>query len=316
MIPDFSSKVSKENRKGTKIFFFIDFRVLQVFIMLFVESREWYNRSVQQILKSSAQERVFPGEFPMSGHSKWATIKRKKGAADAKRGQLFTRLAREIVIAAREGGGDPESNFKLRLAVDKARANNMPKENVERAIKRGTGEDKEGGAIEQVTYEGYAPHGIALMIEVVTDNRNRAVADIRRILTRAGGNLGEGGSVAWQFSRKAYFAIPAEGKNPDAVFEIAVDAGAEDVQIGKETIEIFAPVEAFKAISERLRKEGIVTDESTLHMEPNQHTELDPEQTVQVMKVIESLEELDDVNMVYSNLQVTDEAVAAMETAA
>ncbi|MFN2298689.1 MAG: YebC/PmpR family DNA-binding transcriptional regulator [Anaerolineales bacterium] len=252
----------------------------------------------------------------MSGHSKWSTIKRKKGAADAKRGQLFTRLAREIVLAAREGGGDPESNFKLRLAIDKARANNMPKDNVERAIKRGTGEDKEGGAIEQVTYEGYAPHGIALMIEVVTDNRNRAVADVRRVLTRAGGSLGEGGSVAWQFSRKAYFSIPAKGRNPDAVFELAVDAGADDVQIGKDAIEVFAPVESFKAISERLRQEGIAPEESSLRMEPNQHTELDPEQTVQVMKVIESLEELDDVNEVFTNLMVTDEAVAAMETAA
>jgi YebC/PmpR family DNA-binding regulatory protein len=252
----------------------------------------------------------------MSGHSKWATIKRKKGTADAKRGQLFTRLAREIVLAAREGGGDQDSNFKLRLAVEKARANNMPKENVERAIKRGTGEDKEGGAIEQVTYEGYAPHGIALLIEVVTDNRNRAVSEIRRILTRAGGNLGEGGSVAWQFARKAYFSLPAEGKNPDKIFEMAVDAGAEDVQIGKEAIEIFAPVEAFKTVSERLHKENIAPDESALRMEPTQQTELDPDQTVQVMKVIEQLEELDDVSTVYSNLVVTDEAVAAMETAA
>ncbi len=251
----------------------------------------------------------------MSGHSKWATIKRKKGTADAKRGQLFTRLAREIVLAARESGGDPESNFKLRLAMDKARANNMPKEGVERAIKRGTGEDKEGGTIEQVAYEGYAPHGIALLIEVVTDNRNRAVAEVRRVLTRAGGSLGETGSVSWQFARKAYFSIPAAGKNPDSVFELAVDAGADDVQIGKEYIEIFAPVEKFKSISERLRKESIAPEESALRMEPNQHTELDPEQSVQVMKVIEGLEELDDVHMVYSNLLVTDEAVAAMETA-
>jgi YebC/PmpR family DNA-binding regulatory protein len=252
----------------------------------------------------------------MSGHSKWATSKRKKGTADAKRGQLFTRLAREIVLAAREGGGDTESNFKLRLAVDKAKSNNMPKENVERAIKRGTGEDKEGGTIEQIMYEAYAPHGIALLIEVVTDNRNRAVSDVRRILTRAGGSLGEGGSVAWQFARKAYFSFPAAGKDPDSVFEFAVDAGADDVQLGKETIEILAPVEAFKTISERLRKEGITPEESALRMEPNQHTELDAEQTVQVMKVIENLEELDDVNMVYSNLMVTDEAVAAMESAA
>lgn len=251
----------------------------------------------------------------MSGHSKWATIKRKKGAADAKRGQLFTRLAREIALAARENGGDPESNFKLRLAMDKARANNMPKENVERAVKRGTGEDKEGGVIEQITYEGYAPHGIALIIEVVTDNRNRAVSEVRRILTRAGGRLGEGGSVAWQFARKAYFAIPAAGQNPDSIFEMAVDAGADDVQVGKETIEVYAPVEAFKTISERMRKANVTPEESTLRMEPNQHTELSADDAVQVMKVIEALEELDDVHTVYSNLLVTDEAVAAMEAA-
>lgn len=251
----------------------------------------------------------------MSGHSKWATIKRKKGAADTKRGQVFTRLAREIVLAARESGGDQESNFKLRLAIDRARASNMPKENIERAVKRGTGEDKEGGTIEQIAYEGFASHGIALMIEVVTDNRNRAVSEIRRILTRAGGNLGEGGSVAWQFTRKAYFAVPAAGQNADAIFEMAVDAGADDVQIGMETIEIYAPVEVFKAVSDRLRKAGITPDESILRMEPNQQTELKAADAVQVMKVIESLEELDDVSTVYSNLMVTDEAVAAMETA-
>jgi YebC/PmpR family DNA-binding regulatory protein len=249
----------------------------------------------------------------MSGHSKWATIKRKKGTADAKRGQLFTRLAREIVLAARESGGDPESNFKLRLAMDKARANNMPKENVERAIKRGTGDDKEGGTIEQISYEGYAPHGIALIIEVVTDNRNRAVAEIRRVLTRAGGSMGEAGSVSWQFDRKAYFSLPAVGKNADSVFDLAVDAGADDVQIGKETIEIIAPVEAFKSVSDRLHKAGITPEESTLRMEPKAQTELSAENTVQVMKVIEALEELDDVHTVHSNLLVTDEAVAAME---
>jgi YebC/PmpR family DNA-binding regulatory protein len=251
----------------------------------------------------------------MSGHSKWATIKRKKGAADAKRGQLFTRLAREIVLAARESGGDIDSNFKLRLAVDKARANNMPKENIDRAIKRGTGEDKEGGSIEQITYEGYGPHGIAMMIECVTDNRNRAVAEVRRILTRSGGSMGEAGSVGWQFARKAYFSFPAVGHNPDSIFEIAVDAGADDVQVGKESIEIYAPVEAFKSILDRLHKEGITPEESTLRMEATQPMELTPEQSVQVMNMVESLEELDDVQTVYSNLLITDEALAAMEAA-
>ncbi|NIS79200.1 MAG: YebC/PmpR family DNA-binding transcriptional regulator, partial [Anaerolineales bacterium] len=144
----------------------------------------------------------------MSGHSKWSTIKRKKAANDAKRGALFTRLAREITIAAREGGGDAEINFALRLAIDRAKANNMPKDNIERAVRRGTGEDKEGAELEQILYEGYAPHGIALLIDVVTDNRNRSVADIRHVLSRSGGNLADVGSVSWQFRRVAYFAFP------------------------------------------------------------------------------------------------------------
>jgi len=252
----------------------------------------------------------------MSGHSKWATIKRKKGAADAKRGQVFTRLAREIALAAREGGGDVDANFKLRLAIDKARANNMPKDNIERAVHRGTGEDREGGVLEQMTYEAYAPHGIALLVEVVTDNKNRAVAEIRRILTRAGGSMGEAGSVAWQFTRKAYFAIAAEGKDSDAVFEMAVEAGADDVTVGTDVIEITAGVEVFKSISERLRFAKIAPDEATLRMEPQQQIPLGVDDTVSVMKVIEALEELDDVQTVYSNLQVSDEAVAAMEAAA
>src|SRR5512141_2230674 len=145
----------------------------------------------------------------MSGHSKWSTIKRKKGAADARRGAAFTRLTREIVMAARDGGGDPNGNFRLRLAVDKARSENMPKDNIERAIRRGTGEDKDAAAFEQVTYEGYAPHGVAVMVECVTDNRNRTVAELRRALTKAGGSMGELGSVAWQFDRVAYFSFPA-----------------------------------------------------------------------------------------------------------
>src|SRR3989304_189838 len=160
----------------------------------------------------------------MSVLSKWAAIKRKKGAADAKRGQLFTRLAREIAMAAREGGGDADTNFKLRLAVDKAKGNNMPKDNIQRAIDRGTGAG-EGGALEQIVYEGYGGHGVALIVECVTDNRNRTVSDLRRALTKAGGHLGESNSVAWQFQRKAYFSFPLAGRNQDEIFEMTVDAG-------------------------------------------------------------------------------------------
>ncbi len=249
----------------------------------------------------------------MSGHSKWSTIKRKKGALDAKRGQLFTRLAKEVAIAARDGGGDPDVNFRLRLAIDKARSNNMPKDNIERAIKRGTGEDKDAGIIEEIVYEGYAPKGVAMIIECVTDNRNRAVAEIRHMLNRYGGSLGEGGSVAWQFNQVAYFAFSAAGQDPDEIFDLAVEAGADDVTFDDEVIEIVGPVTSFKDISDGLRAAGIQPDDAELRMIPNHEMALDVEDTLQVMRVIESIEELDDVQNVFSNLQITDEAVASLE---
>lgn len=249
----------------------------------------------------------------MSGHSHWATIRRKKDAADAKRGQLFTRLAREIVIAAREGGGDPATNVRLAIAIDKARANNMPKENIERAIKRGTGESKEGNAIEEVYYEGYAPHGIALMILVVTDNRNRSVAEIRHILSRMGGSMADAGSVAWQFKRIAYFAFPLNGRDTDAIFEMAVEAGADDVTFDEDTVEIIAPPEAFKQISNQLHAMGITPEEAELRMTPNNETELGTEETMQVLKLIEALEDLDDVQSVYHTMSIPESVLAQFE---
>lgn len=251
----------------------------------------------------------------MSGHSKWSTIKRKKAANDAKRGNIFTRLAREIAIAAREGGGDLDSNFGLRLAVDRARSANMPKDNIERAIKRGTGDDKDAAAFEHVIYEGYAPHGVAMMIEVITDNRNRTVAEIRHLLSRAGGNMAEAGSVAWQFKRVAYFALPTAGVDSDKIFELAVEAGADDVAITDDSIEITAPVEAFKAVNDQLNGAGARPAEAELRMNPTTTVELPPDQALQVMRIMENLEELDDTQRVYSTLQVTDEAVALLETA-
>ncbi len=251
----------------------------------------------------------------MSGHSKWSTIKRKKGAADAKRGAVFTRLTREIVMAAREGGNDPESNFRLRLAVDKARSENMPKDNIERAIKRGTGEDKEGNVFEQVIYEGYAPHGVAVMVECVTDNRNRTVAELRHALTRTGGSMGEVGSVAWQFERVAYFAFPSSAMNYDKAFELAIESGANDVVDDNGTIEIIAPVESFKDVADRLHAAGVKPDEAGLRMIPKQEIELPIDQAVQVMKAIEGIEELDDVQNVFSNLKMSEEALAAIEAA-
>src|SRR5215207_514975 len=251
----------------------------------------------------------------MSGHSKWSTIKRKKGAADAKRGAIFTRLAREIVLSARDGGSDPDSNFRLRLAVDKARAENMPKDNIERAIKRGTGEDKDSAAFEQITYEGYAPHGVAVMVEAVTDNRNRTVSDLRHAFTKAGGNMAEPGAVGWQFDRIAYFSFPSSAMTFDKAFELGIEAGANDVIEEEEHIEIIAPVESFKIIADALHKANVQPEEAGLRMSPKQEMELSPEDSVQVLKALESIEDLDDVQNVYSNLKVSDEAIAALEVA-
>src|SRR5512135_335267 len=251
----------------------------------------------------------------MSGHSKWSTIKRKKGAADAKRGAVFTRLTREIVMAARDGGSDLNGNFRLRLAVDKARAENMPKDNIERAVRRGTGEDKDAAAFEQVVYEGYAPHGVAVMIECVTDNRNRTVAELRHALTHAGGTMGELGSVAWQFERAAYFAFPSTAMNYDKAFELGIEAGANDVNEDNGTIEIIGSAETFKDIADRLHAAGVTPEEAGLRMIPKQELELDLEQTVQVMKALETIEELDDVQNVFSNLKMSEQALAAIEAA-
>jgi YebC/PmpR family DNA-binding regulatory protein len=251
----------------------------------------------------------------MSGHSKWSTIKRKKGAADAKRGAVFTRLTREIVMAARDGGSDPTGNFRLRLAVDKARSENMPKDNIERAIKRGSGEDKEGIIFEQITYEGYAPHGVAVLVETVTDNRNRTVSDLRHALTKAGGNMGEVGSVGWQFDRVAYFSFPSSAMNYDKAFELGIEVGANDVVDDNGTIEIIGPVDTFKDIADRLHAAGVQPEEAGLRMLPKQEIELTTEQTVHVMKALETIEELDDVQNVFSNLKMTEEALSALEAA-
>ena len=249
----------------------------------------------------------------MSGHSHWATIKRKKGAADAKKGKIFTRLAREIVIAAREGGGDQTMNVRLAMAIDKSKAANMPKDSIDRAIKRGTGDDKEGAKFEEILYEGYAPNGVALMIECVTENRNRTVAELRHILTRSGGRMGDPGSVSWQFDRMTYFAISSENNDFDQIFELAVEAGADDIKQDDELIEIFGSANSFKDIADHLNKSNIKPEDSGIRFLPKQEISLDAEHTVKVMKIIESLEELDDVQNIASNLAITEEAVQLME---
>jgi YebC/PmpR family DNA-binding regulatory protein len=248
----------------------------------------------------------------LSGHSKWSTIKRKKEATDAKRGQIFTKFAKEIAIAAREGP-DPEVNFKLRLVVDKAKAANMPKDNIERAIRRGAGLDKDAAALEEITYEGYGPHGVALLIEVVTDNRNRAVADIRRGFNRLGGSLGETGCVAWQFEPMGYFTLEPDDLDPDKVFDIAVESGADDVAFSDDLIEIFAEPSDFQVVREALELRGLKLESAEMTKIPKTTIILDEKQSLQNMNLISTLEELDDVQQVYSNLDISDELMARFE---
>jgi len=251
----------------------------------------------------------------MSGHSKWSTIKRKKQATDAKKGQIFTKLARELTAAARAGGGDPEANFTLRLAIDKAKAANMPKENIERAIQRGLGELK-GEELVEVTYEAYAPHGVALILQVLTDNRNRAVADIRRIFNRQGGSLGETGCVAWQFEPKGYITIERDEQDVETIFEAAIDLGADDVDIGDDLIEIYTKPEDLQWVQEGLQRRHISVASAELSMIPKTLVQLGQHEAFQVMRLIDALEELDDVQKVYSNLDISDELMAEYEKAA
>jgi YebC/PmpR family DNA-binding regulatory protein len=251
----------------------------------------------------------------LSGHSKWSTIKRKKAATDAKRGQIFTKLGKEIAIAAREGGPDTETNFKLRLVVDKAKAANMPKDNIERAIRRGAGLEK-GAILEEITYEGYGPHGVALLIQVVTDNRNRAVADIRRWFNKLGGSLGESGCVAWQFEPKGYFTLAPDDLDPDEIFDVAVETGADDVAFGDDLIEVFSEPGDFQLVRDGLEQQGIRLESAEITMVPKTTITLDEKKTFQNMNLISTLEDLDDVQQVYSNLDISDEVMAQYETQA
>ena len=249
----------------------------------------------------------------MSGHSKWSTIKRKKAAVDAKRGQIFTRLAREITIAAREGGSDIDTNFRLRLAIDKAKAANMPKDNIERAVLRGAGGGKDD-ILEEITYEAYAPFGVALLVQVLTDNRKRAVAEVRHVFNKQGGSLSEIGAVAWQFERKGYIAIETDAMDLDELFEHTVEAGAEDVVFGDDMIEVFSELDAFQAVQEALQICDVKFATAELSMIPKNTLELEPNETFRVMRVIEALEDLDDVQQVYSNLDISDELMNQYET--
>jgi YebC/PmpR family DNA-binding regulatory protein len=248
----------------------------------------------------------------MSGHSKWSTIKRKKGAEDAKRGKIFTRITREIMMAVREGGADPDANSALRLAIDKARASNMPKDNIERAINRAAGVGDDAAAMEEVVYEGYAPHGVALVVSTVTDNKNRTLADVKYVLSRNGGNLASAGSVTWQFDQKGYIAVEASKASYDDVFLVAADAGADDVQQEDDIYAIYTPRETLASCARALEKAGYTVEERELIWMPKNEVELATSDAVQVMGLIEKLEDLDDVQSVASNLEITDEVAAAL----
>lgn len=236
----------------------------------------------------------------MSGHSKWATIKHAKGAADAKRGQLFTKFIKEISIAARMGGGDPAANPRLRTAILKARAANMPKDNIERAIKKGTGEL--GGAVyEEKLYEGYGPGGVAILVEVLTDNNNRAVANVRNIFSKSGGNLGATGSVAYMFNRKGVIEYDAEAVKEDEVMEVALEAGAEDIVTEDGVITVTTDPADFEGVLEVLQGKGYESVSAEVAMVPDMYSSVDTETATKLQKLIDRLEEDDDVQNVYTN---------------
>ena len=250
----------------------------------------------------------------MSGHSKWAQIKRKKGAADVKKGAMFTRLGREISIAAREGGGDPGSNFTLRLAIEKARGQNMPKENIERAIKRGTGELNEGGQLEDVMYEGYGPGGTALLVQVLTDNRNRAAAEVRHLFTRGGGNLAASNAVAWMFDKKGVITVENVKDPEDLALEL-IDAGAEDYKLDGNVLDLYCAPDHLRTLKDAIEKKKINITSAELAWISKNPASVSVEQAVSTMKLMESLEEHDDVQKVHSNLDINDEVMAKFEEA-
>ena len=245
----------------------------------------------------------------MSGHSKWHSIRRSKGILDQKRGQLFTKLARDITMAAREGGsGDPDANFRLRLAVDKAKSNNMPADNIQRAIDRGLGKGGEA-AIEEIYYEGYAPGGIALLIETATDNRNRTNSEVRAALSKAGGNPGEPGSVAWMFEQKGLITVDLTAKrlDPDEVMLQAIDAGADDVEVSEDVIEVYTDFKQLAAVRGKLLADGLPVTGAEKIMLAKTTIQPEGKEALQAMRLIERLEDLDDVQKVYSNLDVSEE---------
>ena len=239
----------------------------------------------------------------MSGHSKWAGIKHKKAIVDAKRGQAFTRASREITIAAKEGGGNPEGNFRLRLAIQKAREINMPTDRIQAALKRGTGE-LAGEKLEEIRYEGYGPAGVAIMVDAFTDNRNRTSASIKHRFSKFGGNLGETNSVGWMFARKGVISASAGKKDPEEVALAAIEAGADDVQVEGASVEVTTPPNSFEKVKAALESTGVTIDNAEITMQPKQTVPVGEDKAVSVLRLMESLEEDDDVQQVYANFDI------------
>jgi YebC/PmpR family DNA-binding regulatory protein len=250
----------------------------------------------------------------MSGHSKWSTIKRRKGAEDAKRGKIFTRIARDITMAARDGGGDENANPRLKLAIQKAKAANMPKDNIERAIGRGTGK-LDGEVMEEGTYEGYGPEGVAFIIDYMTDNKNRTLAEIKRVFNKNGGALASAGSVAWQFEQKGMIELKGDNLDFDEVFMVAAEAGADDVVNEEGVITVYTPRELFAQVENALSDAGYEIEDSQIQWQAKNEAEVPVDKSVQNLRLLGDLEELDDVQSVASNLAMTEEVVAAFETA-
>jgi YebC/PmpR family DNA-binding regulatory protein len=246
----------------------------------------------------------------MGGHSHWSQVKRQKGVADARRGQLFTKLGREITVASRQGGPDPNSNFRLRLAVQKARESNMPNDTIERAMKRGASGPDAAELIE-ATYEGYGPGGVAVLIDVVTDNRNRSVSEIRAAMGRAGGNLSEAGSVAWLFENKGIIAINAEDGGGEELALTAIDAGAEDVDVQDARLEVYTRAEDLEKVRQALQEQGVAIESAELSKVPKTTVNLGDKEALQTLKLLDKLEELDDVQSVHSNAEFPDEVLEA-----
>jgi len=245
----------------------------------------------------------------MSGHSKWSQIKRQKGANDVKRGAIFTKMGREIAVAARAGGGDPDGNFRLRLAIEKARAANMPADTIKRAVEKATG----GGdsvQYEEILYEGYGPGGVAVLVEVATDNKNRSAAEVRSVLTKAGGQLAGSGAVAWQFEQRGVISVPRAGIDPDEVALLAIDAGASDIETTTDPVEIYTESSDLEAVRSALEGAGIAIESGEVAMIAKQTVPVDAGRARQNLRLLEHLEDLEDVQRVTSNLELTDEILA------